>query len=120
MAAIILRPYCHRRSRAPYSGVSIDEGQDETRPFQRARSPRALAEIILTSGSRPFNAGDLCVIQVETVDGISEWFRGALTTPRYDNLRAARTFVHSSCLAYIRPVEAKGLCHHPAKSRDPR
>ena len=78
--------------------VSIDEGQDETRPFQRARSPRASVRLNLDGGSRPFEAGHLCVIQVETVDGIEEWFRGILTTPKYDNVRHGRTLTAINAL----------------------
>ena len=78
--------------------ISVDEGQDETRPFQRARSPRASVRLNLDGGSRPFEAGHLCVIQVETVDGIEEWFRGILTTPKYDNVRHGRTLATVNAL----------------------
>ena len=78
--------------------ISVDEGQDETRPFQRARPPRASFTINMEGGLRPFDAGQLCVIQVETTEGTEEWFRGVLTTPKYQNVRHNRTIASVNAL----------------------
>ena len=79
----------------------IREGQEEVRPFLRTRPDPLSAYYRLPTLARPFQPGQLCIVQVETDSGTEDWYRGILTQPNYDTSLSGRSDVTIPALGTI-------------------
>ena len=73
--------------------LSIREGQDESRPFQRAAPSSLSGQFLLPNDERPYQPGQLLIARVTQDDTTEDWFRGTVTRPDYDTKRTSRSLV---------------------------
>ena len=82
--------------------VTLTEGVDANRPFQRFRNSRLDFEIIISAvdaGERPYQAGQLVWLEVAAGAGAAEvWFKGLLRDPDYDVRRSGRSSVRMTAI----------------------
>ena len=82
--------------------VTLTEGVDANRPFQRFRNSRLDFEIIISAvdaGERPYQAGQLVWLEVAAGAGVAEvWFKGLLRDPDYDVRRSGRSSVRMTAI----------------------
>ena len=82
--------------------VTLTEGVDANRPFQRFRNSRLDFEIIISAadaGERPYQAGQLVWLEVAAGAGAAEvWFKGLLRDPDYDVRRSGRSSMRMTAI----------------------
>ena len=82
--------------------MTLTEGVDANRPFQRFRNSRLDFEIIISAvdaGERPYQAGQLVWLEVAAGAGAAEvWFKGLLRDPDYDVRRSGRSSVRMTAI----------------------
>ena len=103
--------------------VTLTEGVDANRPFQRFRNSRLDFEIIISAvdaGERPYQAGQLVWLEVAAGAGAAEvWFKGLLRDPDYDVRRSGRSSVRMTAIDVsdvFKEADQRGVCSQTTPS----